>query len=382
MEQLSGFDNLLLFEERGNVCSHVTGLGFYDPGTVAAGRLRFRAMLEHFERKLASAPVFRRRLAQVPHGLDRPYWINEAEVDVEYHVRHIALPKPGDWRQLMIQVARIHSRPLDQGKPLWEVYLIEGLENIPHLPPDAFAAVFKFHAAGMAGQPIAEAIRGLHATSPRGEREPEPHALTADRELPVVELYAQALKHQLQRSARLTRQALRGGFCLGREVFGRIWHGPRPATASSATPRVPFTRFNAALSSARVVEAVSLPLADFAPVRERMPQAATTELFLAVLGGALRLYLRQKEELPQDALAALIPLALREPGHAARIGPSPVGLPVTLGTELRDPLQRLRAIHAANQAARHGELAEWARAWAPELIDDLPAALSELAVRQ
>ncbi len=96
--------------------------------------MRFRDILRHFGERLGTNPVFRRRLVAVPHGVDRPYWIDDPDLDLEFHVRHIALPEPGDWRQLMIQVARLHSRPLDRSRPLWEVYVIEGLERIPGLP--------------------------------------------------------------------------------------------------------------------------------------------------------------------------------------------------------------------------------------------------------
>ena len=87
----------------------------------------------------------------VPLSLDRPYWIESADLDIEFHVRHIALPHPGDWRQLMIQVARIHSRPLDRSRPLWEAYVIEGLDKIPGLPKGSFAVFSKIHHAVIDG---------------------------------------------------------------------------------------------------------------------------------------------------------------------------------------------------------------------------------------
>ncbi len=144
MQQLSGTDNVMLIGERRNIYNHVASLIIYDVSTAPGGKVRFKDILQHYEQRLYLHPVFRRRLATVPFGLDRPYWITETDIDVEYHIRHIALPKPGDWRQLMIQVARLHSRPLDRSRPLWEAYVIEGLDNIPeaaagrvrHLPED------------------------------------------------------------------------------------------------------------------------------------------------------------------------------------------------------------------------------------------------------
>ena len=118
MKQLSGLDNVFLQLERGNQHMHVAGLAIYDPSTAPGGRVRFKDVLRFFEARLDATPVFRRRLVEVPIAADRPYWVEDATIDVEFHVRHIALPQPGDWRQLCIQVARIHSRPLDRSKPL------------------------------------------------------------------------------------------------------------------------------------------------------------------------------------------------------------------------------------------------------------------------
>ena len=144
MKLLSGMDSLFLHMEQGNQYMHVAGLGIYDPSTAPGGKVRFKQILDFFARRLDSAKVFRRRLVVAPLGLDRPYWIDEGDIDTEYHVRHTALPQPGDWRQLMIQVARIHSRPLDRSRPLWEAYVIEGLDHIPGIAKGSFALYVKF----------------------------------------------------------------------------------------------------------------------------------------------------------------------------------------------------------------------------------------------
>jgi len=96
MKQLSGMDNMFLHLEHGNQYMHVAGLGIYDPATAPGGKVRFKDIVAFFEARLDVAPVFRRRLVTVPMNLDRPYWIEDGHVDVEYHVRHIALPHPGD----------------------------------------------------------------------------------------------------------------------------------------------------------------------------------------------------------------------------------------------------------------------------------------------
>ena len=202
MQQLSGADNVSLFAERRNVYNHVGTLVVYDVTTAPGGKVRFKDILRHFDERLPLHPVFRRRLVRVPFGLDRPYWVTAADLDVEYHIRHIALPRPGDWRQLMIQVARLHSRPLDRAHPLWEAYVIEGLDNIPKLPPGAFAIFLKIHHAVVDGMAAVHLLRELHTATPEadGGRRAAPTG-SLDRDPSGSELLARSLSGQQPRPA-------------------------------------------------------------------------------------------------------------------------------------------------------------------------------------
>ena len=139
MKQLGVLDSAFINLEHPNTPQHIGGLGIYDQSTAPGGTVRFKEVIASFERKLKKLPLFRTRMVQVPGGYDRPYWIKDDKFDMEFHLRHFALPKPGDWRQLCILIARLHARPLDMSRPLWEAYIIEGLDNIPHLPKNCCA---------------------------------------------------------------------------------------------------------------------------------------------------------------------------------------------------------------------------------------------------
>ena len=134
MKQLSGMDASFLYFETPSAPGHVFSVWIYDQSTAPGGKVTFKGILEHVSSRLHVSRTFRQRLVQVPLGLDHPYWIEDPDFDLEYHVRHIALPRPGDWRQFCIQVARLHSRPLDRSRPLWEMYVIEGLERHRRAP--------------------------------------------------------------------------------------------------------------------------------------------------------------------------------------------------------------------------------------------------------
>ena len=102
----------------------------------------------------------------MPFGLDRPYWIRDGDFDLEYHVRQIALPRPGSWRQFCTQIARIHARPLDLSRPPWELYLIDGLDGIDHVPEGSFAVFLRVHHAAIDGVAGAEILTAIHTHEP------------------------------------------------------------------------------------------------------------------------------------------------------------------------------------------------------------------------
>jgi len=126
MQQLTGMDASFLALETANTTGHVGGLSVLDPST-ASEPLTLARLTEVMAERLPLVPVLRRKLLNVPLGLDQPYWIDDADFDIEYHVREIALPRPGSDAQLTEQVSRLHARPLDRTRPLWEIYLITGL---------------------------------------------------------------------------------------------------------------------------------------------------------------------------------------------------------------------------------------------------------------
>src|SRR3954466_15712433 len=166
MRQLTSLDAQFLAIENGRNLGHVSGLSIYDPSTAPGGVLTSEGMGAVVRDGLPLLPPFRWRLAEVPLGLDHPYWIEDPDFDIEYHVRELALPKPGDYRQLAEQVARIHPRPLGRALPMGELYVIQGLEN-------GRVAVFtKIHHAAIDGVSGAEILGVLLDPSPDGRELP------------------------------------------------------------------------------------------------------------------------------------------------------------------------------------------------------------------
>ena len=407
MKHLSGVDNLFLALETADAPLHVASLSIYDPSTAPGGKVRFKAVLNHFESRMHQWKQFRRKLVELPLGIDRPYWVDEPEIDLEYHVRHIALPRPGDWRQLMIQVARIHSRPLDKTKPLWEAYVIEGLDNVPGVPPGGFALYVKVHHAAVDGEAGAQLMRALHTLTPEPDVETggEAQAVVADREPTRVELYARAVGNRTSQvldaykllftvGSRLTlagRDLVVSGKALetGKELVakalaaagfgsasGSAGGGRKPGSMSAVKPQ---TRFDGKLSPHRVVDAVGLPLAQFSQIRAAVEGTTINEIFLATVGGAVRKYLEAKGELADKSLVAMVPVSTR--GEVKDIEASnQISLTaIPIGSDVPGPLERLRAVRrgSGKSKALNNALGKDLPA---RLLNILPAAAMRLLV--
>ncbi|MBK9623183.1 MAG: wax ester/triacylglycerol synthase family O-acyltransferase [Rhodocyclaceae bacterium] len=351
MQQLSGTDHVSLFSERRTMYNHVATLSIYDVSTAPGGKVRFKDILQHFEQRLYLHPVFRQKLVSVPFGLDRPYWVASGDIDLDFHVRHIALPAPGDWRQLMIQVARLHSRPLDRTKPLWEVYVIEGLDNIPNLPPGAFAVFLKIHHAVVDGMAAIHLFEQLHSDSPEVRESKPLQPVIVDRDPLAVEVAAQALMHAVQRVGKVSRLAT----TIGRRVInarldsiGRA--APDSEDVLAKLGKVPKTRFSERVSGNRVVDGFGMPISRIKRIRDKVPGATLNDVFIAVAGGGVRNYLLAKNELPEESLRALMPISLRTDASAG--GNDVAGVPVPVRSDIADPIERLKAAYEGARASK------------------------------
>ena len=173
MYQIDCEDANFLFLDKPDSPAHISLLSLYDQSDRGEDVVRFTELRQHIQDRLSSAWIFRRKVERVPGDIDYPYWVDDKEFDLDFHIRHLALPKPGDWRQFCIQVARLHSRPLDLARPLWELYVIEGLDNVENFPSNCFALYLKVHHCAMDEFTAQELLLSLHSQKPcRTEQQP------------------------------------------------------------------------------------------------------------------------------------------------------------------------------------------------------------------
>jgi len=346
MLQLSGLDASFLYLETANAPMHISGLAIYDQTTAPGGSVRFKQIIDNIAQRIRRVPSLTRRLVTVPLGMDHPYWICDGDFDAEFHIRHLALPAPGDWRQLCILIARIHARPLDRGRPLWELYVIEGLENIEAYPKGAFAIFTKMHHAAVDGASGMEITAATHDLSPEFEVVKEPHSLVIEAPPGNMGLLARAQINALKQPFRFISVARNTipGFA---KMYGRLRRGEL-----QRINEIPRTRFNDSISPHRVFDAITFSLQDVKDIKNSVASTTVNDAAITIVGGALRLYLQSKGELPDVSLAAMAPINVRDNKEQGTGGNVVSQMTVQVRSDIEDPLQRLIAV---NEGTRHAK---------------------------
>ena len=357
MRQLSAQDASFVYLETPAAPMHVGTLCIYDGTHADAARLHEEAILHAVGDRLHLSATTRQRLVRVPFEADYPYWVEDGDFDLEYHVRRVALPKPGDRDALQKLASRIFSRPMDMTKPLWELCVIEGLENVGGVPPGSFAVLTKTHHAAVDGASGLHFLELLHDLSPAATQFEPPATPWQAEPLPSdAELLFRSGLNNFRQPFRFAETIARQ-FSANAKRFGV--DAPQanfstPPMAPTATPRrVPKTRFNGSVTAHRVIGSVDMSLDDVRAIRKTVTGATVNDAVLAICGGALRVYLDSKNELSDDSLIAMAPINLRAPGDSVADGGNRVSaLFVPIGTDISDPMQRLKTIQIETSTSK------------------------------
>jgi len=345
MKPLGGIDALFLHLETADTPMHVGALHLLDEP--ADGADLFAAVGRHLTARLASSPVFTRRLRSLPLSLANPVWV-DGHVDMSHHLKRVRLPAPGTQRQLEATVARLHAQRLDRSRPLWQFFLIEGLAEAGH------ALYSKLHHAaidGAAGVVLAQALLDAEpdAAAARPQVGGDRPSVRAEEPVPgALRLLAAALAHNGRAGASLLQQAP----SLARAALGALRGGGSGVLAAWARSfsLAPSTVFNHAIDGRRSIATARLPLAPLQAIAAAQG-ATVNDALLAVVGGALRHYLGARDELPARSLLAAMPVSLRSSADR-QMNTQATMAQASLGTDIADPLERLLAIHVAAGAAK------------------------------
>jgi diacylglycerol O-acyltransferase len=370
---------------------HVGSLILLDPSTAPGGRWDLESVRAVFEPRLHLAAPLRQRLVEVPLGLGRPYWVDDPHFDLEFHLRELALPEPGTAAQLGEQVSRIHARPLDRTRPLWEAYVITGVES------GRCAFYSKIHHAaidGVSGAEILEAILDI-SVEPR-QVEPE-DAAYVPREMPsTVDLVRRGLHAMAVNPVEVLRTVpkslqyvdqlpgatnIPGTRLISQTAgaVGRLLGEPahyRPDPRDLKPPRTPL---NGTITAHRRFAFGSLPLDDVKTVKSHFGMTVN-DAVMALTASALRRWLLDHDALPETPLVVAVPVSVRTRGQQGELGNQVSVMLAELPTHLRDPRERLAFMRVSMLQAKRAF-----KAVPASLLQDMstliPTALSGLAAR-
>lgn len=345
MKSLSGLDGSFLHLETPETPMHVGSLHLFD--LPAAYKKDFYTEVRRLLAiSLDLAPLYRRRLVEMPLHFANPVWTDGGAVDLDYHVRRHKLPRPGTRLQLERCTARLHSELMDRRLPLWEVHVIEGLQG------GQAAFYMKVHHAVLDGAAGVALARALFDVAPQlaGGRAASRTATIKAEHPGIVGLAAAALRHDAAQYVKLVRH-LPDVF---RVLAGMVRNsgggdeGPSPLRQNfSFGPKTPL---NVAITAERGFASVSLPLAEAKAIAAGQ-DAKLNDVVLALCSGALRRYLAHRGGIPKKPLIATMPISLREAGNTEFTTQATLSL-VSLCSNIADPLRRLRAIRDASGAMK------------------------------
>ena len=372
MRQLSGVDVSFLNMETPSVFGHVSSLNLYDP-TSAPGGGGLEATKRLILERIDDLAPFRRRLVEVPFGLDMPYWVEDPEFDIDYHVRHHAVPPPGTPEQLGEVVSRIIARPLDRKRPLWELYVIEGVDG-----GKMIAQLTKIHHATIDGASGALMLSSILDTDPDFRPVGGPAPWEAERIPSDQELLGRTALEYIRRPEKFVRLSIRsmrevadatqsGGLRAMADLIAQPMPGPLgkimrtrlraqhgeevdmpPPLPPTQAPRTPWNR---PITPHRRFAFTTIPLEEARNVR-RAHGCTFNDVVMALCSGAIRRYLIEHDALPTEPLIAMVPVSVRTGNETEMYQNRVSGVLANLATDEADPVKRLRAVSRSMTSAK------------------------------
>ncbi len=348
MQQLSALDSWFLHLENARMPMHIGAINIFAPAD-GERAFDFEAFKAYVKERLHLSPVFRRRLAEVPMNLGRPFWVDDPDFNLDGHMFHVGLPAPASLRALARLAAQLYNPQLDRSRPLWRMTFITGLEGIEGLPKNAFAALTQIHHCNIDGMSGAEMMAAIFDIFPKPRKiapsdEPySPRPLPGYREL-IAKAYA-GTADAPNKVFDFLKGSADTAIQLAKEATSQLLPlPPMPMTAPKSILNVPVT-------ASKVFGAVDLSLERIKAVKKAMG-VKVNDVVLAICASALRQYLQEKSALPAKPLVAMTPISVRSDEESGAMGNRISGMLVGLATDEEDSVERLRKIYESTQSSK------------------------------
>lgn len=356
MFQLSGMDSMFFHLESEKLPMHISSCIIFKPRRARkgqkAGTPEFSEIRALFEKHLLpQVPILKCRLQSVAFNLDQPYWVEDEYFDLNFHLQHLALPKPGDWNALREMIGQMHSRSLDKNKPLWEATVIDGLDHVEGVPKGGFALFVKVHHSIMDGRTGRNIMTSLLSAAP--DEPPITTGSIANDQPDSGEVSSSTFK-----KPGFTQKVSRAYVSNAKKTWRmtKLFTKKLPETIAKlelakyrqeikTIPEREVTCFNRSLSSQRVVNRIHLPLDEIKKIRTAVDGAKVNDVMLTIVGGALVRYLEAQGELPGVSLVAGAPVDVRGEEDDSVQGNMITFMNTSLCSNIDDPLERLSKVH-------------------------------------
>lgn len=333
VKSISGLDATFLYAETPTSPMNVGSV------VIIEGSLKYKDFRKLIMSRIHMIPKFRRRLMYVPFSVDHPYWVDDPDFNIDMHIKNVALPKPGDWKQLRRMASREFSEPLDQSRPLWSFTFVEGLDNLSQVKKGSVAIISKVHHVAIDGMAGAGLLAVLFDFSPEARDIPEPKPYKPKplpNELTLMMKSSVGFAKDPLKFPRLIKESLEATVKAG--FVTRAQHLDLP-TAPFTAPKTPL---NGIISAERKWNTSIISLTRVKRLKNIMG-TTVNDVLLAICAGALRRYLKEKRKLPKKPLVAMVPISTRQ--EAGTDGNELSAMLVQLATDIEDPIERLEKIH-------------------------------------
>ena len=352
MDHLSGLDGSFLHLESPETPMHIGGLSIYELPADYTGNF-MDDVKTHIQNRMHLAPIFQRKLINMPFDITNPVWVMDESIDIDYHIRHVIVPPPATRASVDKLVARLHSSLLDRSRPLWEMHILDGLPVPDDLPKGTrYVGLYSkmHHAAldGMGGQVLMEAIMDLSSTPRVVKKRVRRRESKKGDTYGIAELTASGLMHNVSQSIKLTKNIPE----LTRKAYD--FFKPFKALDDSKKERMnwlaPKTPLNATITNQRSFARFSIPLADTKKVA-KLNNVSLNDVVMAISGEGMLRYFKDEDFVPEEPLLAAIPVSVRPEGNTELSNQVSMAR-MSLETNEKDLLKRLQAIKVSSEQTK------------------------------
>lgn len=352
MDHLSGSDAAFLHLESPETPMHVGGLAIMELPPEYDGDF-MEDVRNHIHNRMHMAPIFQRKLINMPFDIANPIWVMDESLDIDYHIRHVIVPPPVTRQTVDKLVARLHSSLLDRSRPLWEMYILDGIPVPSDLPKGTrYVGLYSkmHHAAldGMGGQVLMEAIMDVSAVPRKANKRKRRREAARGDNYGIAELTVSGVMHNVSQSIKLTKNLPK----LTRKAFGLLKPAKNPdgSNAERMNWLAPKTPLNATITNQRSFARFSIPYAETKKIAA-LNNVSLNDVVMAISGEGMNRYFDDEGFRAEEPLLAAVPVSIRPEGNTELSNQVSMAR-MSLATTIKDPLERLQAIKASSSHAK------------------------------